>query len=127
MSLWNLIHFLLIMWFLTNDSLENPKLLKLVFLWGITSCPLFLECLMTFSFLMLHQAQAATLYTVWLHFYPLISSEDCHRTAMSKTLPDFLGCVVKWKAIECLRNLSGVLEFSITLLGLHSELYVLMF
>lgn len=107
------------MWFLTNDSLENPKLLKLVFYGASPVAHVFR---MPNDLLMLHQVQAATLCIVWLHFYPLISSEDCHRTAMSKTLLDFLGCVVKWKAIECLRNLSGVLEFSITLLGLHSEL-----
>ena len=57
------------------------------------------------------QVEAATLYIVWLHFYPLISFADCCRTIISKTLSDFLGCVVKWKALECLRSLSGILEF----------------
>lgn len=58
---------------------------------------------MTFTFLMLHPVKAAALYNAWLHFYPPISSEDCCRAAVP---PDFLGYMVMWKAIECLRILS---------------------
>lgn len=110
MSLWGLVNFLMIMWFLTNDSFENLKLLKVSFLWGIANCSLFLECLITFLFLILHKIKQLPFIMSGCIFTHPFSLRTATRLQFLR-LSNFLGYMVKRKEIKHLRKISGALEF----------------